>query len=146
MSQEATQRLPSFLNYTHIDVTILNVDGQKVTFPSMGVAQVKEEQVVLDENLGGFEVRKTRYTQIVGLPEIVDEREGDTLFYIVPMLVAQANASSSSPRKGLLSTDSGASAVRGERNQISYVTGLLSWDEYWRIDSIFLFEKKSGQI
>jgi hypothetical protein len=131
MSQEEQQQLltPRFLNFSPIDVTILNVDGQKVTFPSLGAAQVEEEQVVLDENLGGFAIRKTNYTKIKGLPPIVDDREGKSLFYIVSMVVAQANALSSSPRKGLLSPDSGVSAVRGgERNQISYVTGLLRWD------------------
>lgn len=132
MSEEQPEQLltvPCFLNYTPIDITIQNVDGQKTTFPSLGAAQVEEEQVVLNENLGGFPIRKTNYTKIRGLPPIVDDREGKSLFYIVPMVVAQANASSISPRKGLLSPDSGISAVRsGERNQISYVTGLLSWD------------------
>jgi len=113
-----------FENYTSLEITVRRNDGTFVTFPSMGVASVTEQQHIVGD-LDGFEVRKTTYKEIVGLPPQSEDR---SVTYIVSMVVAQADAKLANPRNDLLSTDSGRSCIRGPDGRITAVTGLLEWD------------------
>jgi hypothetical protein len=107
-----------FENYTPHAVTI-----KSITFPSVGVARVEEEQLVVG-NVEGFEIRQTIYKEIVGLPP---QSSAGEVHYIVSMVVAQANARSREPRTDLLSPDTGKSCLRDAKGAIVAVTGFLEW-------------------
>jgi hypothetical protein len=107
-------------NYTPHTIH-LHCNGEQVTFPSHGVARVAEEQTVVRTTTQGYEIRKTLYKQITGLPEPVD----DTL-YVVSIVVAQANARAPQPRPDLLCPDTGLSCLRDERGTITGITGFVT--------------------
>jgi hypothetical protein len=108
------------VNYTPPTVTVSNGCILR-EFASQGVARVTERQQVIGKH-GDFELRRTEYDAIVGLPEPVE----GTL-YIVSLVVLQANAHMAQPRTDLVAPDTGASCVRYDdgprKGQIHYVTG-----------------------
>jgi hypothetical protein len=111
------------LNYMPLECCLRRLEepeAEDVKLPSMGVARVEEEQTVVD-NVAGYEVRKTVYKEITGLPE----PEKDT-YCVVSIIVAQANARSQQPRRDLFSPDAGNTCVRNEKGVIVAVTGFVT--------------------
>lgn len=106
-------------NYTPCPVSVRFFrDGgmETITFPSLGVALLREEQRLI-EKINGIPIYRTEYKGITGLPDPVVD-----VYLIVPMLVAKASC-----RKDLLSPDSGPNCIRDDTGRISAVQGLLSW-------------------
>lgn len=108
-----------FVNYTPHEINLVTSLGLSISFESKGSARVKETQVLVKREKPGIELRRVIYGGIEGLPE-----EKEDQIVIVSLLVKQANALSSNPRKDLVSPDTGASCIR-ENGQIKAVTGFL---------------------
>lgn len=106
----------SFENYTPHAIVVQTPDNT-FTFQSKGIARVTESQEKVGEH-GGFELRKTFYKEIEGLPE-----PKDGIKYIVSMVVSQANARLCTPRTDLVSPDTGKTSIRDEKGMIKAVTG-----------------------
>lgn len=106
-------------NYTPHAVTVFQEGGQ-VTFPSVGVCRVSEQQEIVGAHRN-CQLRRTTYGEIVDLPA---PRAG--VRYIVSMLVAQVNARCTEPRSDLVYPDTGPrSVVRDEQGNIRGVSGFL---------------------
>jgi hypothetical protein len=106
-----------FENYTPHEI-VVRLDGEgSITFHSLGVARVTEQQTILT-TYGGIEIRKTTYGSIVGLPELKCGVK-----YIVSMVVLNANAKAEEPRTDLVGPDSGKSCIRDASGKIIAVTG-----------------------
>lgn len=106
----------NFENYTPHTI-IVQTPNETFTFLSKGIARVIESQKTIG-HYHGIELRKTTYKDIEGLPEPKDD-----IKFIVSMVVAQANARSSSPRHDLVCPDTGKSCIRDETGAIKAVTG-----------------------
>jgi len=109
-------------NYTPHSIVIVDPVSGEVTrrFESEGVARVEETQRHVC-TFDGVEVRCVIHGDITGLP--ADEKTD--VYYIVSMVVAQANARLLCPRVDLLCPDTGKSCKRDERGQIVGVTGFV---------------------
>lgn len=113
-------------NYLPMEVSVVDPAATSellLRLPSKGVARVEEEQRVVAK-LNGIEVRETRFGEIVGLPE---ERAG--VYCLVSIVVAQANARLLCSRGDLLCVDTGKSAIRDEKKQITAVTGFVKYSQ-----------------
>lgn len=108
-----------FENYTPHTIIVKPSEDEQLTFPSLGVARVTEEQSVRTK-INNIELRETRYKEIIGLPESSNGK-----MYIVSIVVAQANLRSTDPRVDLICPDTGRTCLRDEKGQITAVTGFV---------------------
>lgn len=108
-----------FENYTPHTIIVKVTEDEQLTFPSLGVARVTEEQSVRSK-VGNIELRETRYKEITGLPEPSTDK-----LLIVSMVVAQANLRTTNPRTDLVCPDTGRTCLRDEKGQICGVTGFV---------------------
>ena len=115
--QQATSEETFFENYTPHEINVQLTGGDLIGFPSLGIARVTEEQQLLGTH-GNFQIRKTTYGSIVGLPE---PKCG--IKYIVSMVVLNANAKTENPRTDLVGPDTGKSCIRDATGKIVAVTG-----------------------
>lgn len=108
-----------FENYTPHTIVVKPGNDEQLTFPSLGVARVTEEQSMRSK-VENIELRETKYKEITGLPEPSTNK-----MYIVSMVVAQANLRTTSPRVDLVCPDTGRTCLRDEKGQICAVTGFV---------------------
>lgn len=108
-----------FENYTPHTIVVRPFNDELISYPSLGVARVTEEQSV-HSKVGNVEIRKTNYKEIIGLPEPSTDK-----MYIVSMVVAQANLRTTNPRVDLVCPDTGRTCIRDEKGQITAVTGFV---------------------
>jgi hypothetical protein len=112
-------------NYLPMEVSVVDPVTHELLLrlPSKGLARAEEEQRIV-AILNGIQVRETRFGEITGLPE---EKAG--VYCVVSIVVAQANARNLLPRGDLLCVDTGKSAIRDAKNQITAVTGFVNYSQ-----------------
>ena len=111
-------RVTKIINLTPHDVTV-ETDEITVTYPSKGVARVGMNYEH-NSNINGIPVRKATYTDVTGLPDASNNKNGILFFYIVSAIVKNAQPG----RTDLLVPDTG-SAKRDEKGNIVSVPGFI---------------------
>jgi hypothetical protein len=106
----------NFINLTPHPITVINQDGESVTFSSQGVARVSVRTETMP-SVGGFRLQKQVFGEVENLP---DATEG-VVFIVSGMVLSQCKN-----RADVVAPDTGRDAVRNDQGQIIAVKGFVS--------------------
>lgn len=105
----------NFVNLTPHPITVINQEGESVTFASQGVARVSVSNVGLP-SVGGFRVQSQTFGEVENLPAPTE----NTVFIVSALVLAQCGS-----RADVVAPDTGRDAVRNEKGHIVAVRGFV---------------------
>ena len=108
--------MATWINCTPHEITVRLEDGSFRSFAPSGIVPRVSTDSVLMGSVDGMEFRNMQYGAVEGLPPMVD----GTFIIVSAMVKDRTN------RPDIVAPDTGKTAIRNERGQISAVTGFIS--------------------